>query len=136
MAQGLAKEEIRHEDLVLVGGVGVGEDIGALESLVAESEDIIDDEDGGGGVRGAGGVCEAGRVSGWELRRLWTREGGGDSQHFIPPLRSIYLPLGLYPFETAGGTLQHACNTTSSQYPYYKSNPINHIPPPHIHTWL
>ena len=56
MAQGLAEEEIRHEDLVLVGGVGVGEDVGALERLVAVSEDIIDDEDRGGSVGGAGGV--------------------------------------------------------------------------------
>lgn len=56
VAQGLAEEEIRHEDLVLVGGIGVGEDIGALESLVAETEDVIDDKDGGGGVGGAGGV--------------------------------------------------------------------------------
>ena len=56
MAQGLAEEEIRHEDLVLVGGIGVGEDIGALDGLVAETEYVIDDEDGGGGVGGAGGV--------------------------------------------------------------------------------
>ena len=56
MAQGLAEKEIRHEDLVLVGGVGVGEDIGALECLVAETEDIIDDKDSGGGVGGARGV--------------------------------------------------------------------------------
>ena len=34
----------------------MGEDIGALESLVAETEDVIDDKDGGGGVGGAGGV--------------------------------------------------------------------------------
>ena len=56
MAQGLAKEEIGHEDLVLVGGVGVGEDIRALDSLVAETEDVIDYEDGGVGAGGAGGV--------------------------------------------------------------------------------
>ena len=56
MAQGLAEKEIRHEDLVLVGGVGVGEDIGALDGLVAEAEDVIDDEDGGGSVRRPGAV--------------------------------------------------------------------------------
>ena len=37
-----AIEEIRHEDLVLVLVVGVGDDIGALEGLVEEPEDIID----------------------------------------------------------------------------------------------
>ena len=68
MAQGLAEEEIRHEDLVLVGGVGMGEYIGALEGLIAESENIIDDEDGGGSVGGAGGVYEAGGVIGGDLK--------------------------------------------------------------------
>ena len=65
-----------------------------------------------------------------ELRR-------GDEQHFIPPLRSIYLPLGLYPLLTAGGTLQHACTTISSQSPYHKSK-SNLIPSstPLIHTYL
>ena len=33
---------------------------------------------------------------------------GGDEQHFMPLLRSMYFPLGLYPLDTAGGTLQHA----------------------------
>ena len=56
MAQGLAEEEIRHEDLVLVRGVGMGEDVGALKGLVAESKDVIDDEDGAGGVGGPGAV--------------------------------------------------------------------------------
>lgn len=57
MAQGLAEEEIRHKHLILVGGVGVGEDVGALEGLVAEAEDVVDDEDGGGGVGGTGAIC-------------------------------------------------------------------------------
>ena len=69
MGQGFAEEEIRHEYLILVGGVGVGEDVGALEGLVAEAEDVVDDEDGGGGVGGAGGVCEVGLV-------VW--RGGGE----------------------------------------------------------
>lgn len=69
MAQGLAEEEIRHEDLVLVGGVGVGEDVGALDGLVAVAEDVIDDEDGGGGVGGAGCVYEAGGISGGNCPR-------------------------------------------------------------------
>ena len=54
----------------------MGEDIGALEGLVAESEDIIDDENGGGGVGWAGGVYEADGVSSdGKSRRLGTLEG-------------------------------------------------------------
>ncbi len=49
MRQGLAVEEVRQEDLVLVGGVGVGEDVGALDGLRAVAEDVVDYEDGGGG---------------------------------------------------------------------------------------
>ena len=56
MAERFPEEEIRHEHLILVGGIGVGEDVGALEGLVAEAEDVVDDEDGGGGVGGTGGV--------------------------------------------------------------------------------
>ena len=52
-------------------------------------------------------VSKAGLVVG--TGRRGTRDGRGDVQHFMPPLRSIYLPLGLYPLDTAGGTLQHAC---------------------------
>ena len=55
--EGFAEEEVGHEDLVLVGGVGVGEDVGALEGLGREAKDVVDDEDGGGGVGGAGGVA-------------------------------------------------------------------------------
>ncbi len=39
----LAEEEIRDEDLVLVLFVGVCEDVGTLECLFAEAEDVIDD---------------------------------------------------------------------------------------------
>jgi len=49
-------KEIGHEDLVLVRGIGVGEDVGALDRLGAVAEDVVDDEDGGGGGGGAGGV--------------------------------------------------------------------------------
>ncbi len=34
----------------------MGEDVGALDGLVAEPEDVVDDEDGAGGAGGAGGV--------------------------------------------------------------------------------
>ena len=57
MGEGFAEEEVGHEDLVLVRGVGVREDVGALEGLGREAEDVVDDEDGGGGVGGAGGVA-------------------------------------------------------------------------------
>jgi len=52
---GLALEEVGDENLVLCR-VGVGEDVSALESLVEEAEDVIDDEDAGLCVFGAGGV--------------------------------------------------------------------------------
>lgn len=54
--EGFALEEVWHEDLVLVVLVGVGEDVGALEGLGTEAEDVIDDEDGRGGGGGPGGV--------------------------------------------------------------------------------
>lgn len=57
MLHGLAVEEVRHEEAVLVGAVvGVGEDVGALDALRREAEDVEDDEDGGGGGRGTGNV--------------------------------------------------------------------------------
>ena len=43
---GLFAEEARHEDAVAVLFVRVGEDVGALEDLVAEAEDVVEDEDG------------------------------------------------------------------------------------------
>jgi len=39
---GVALEEVGNEDLVGVLGVAVGEDVGALEGLVAEAEDVVD----------------------------------------------------------------------------------------------
>lgn len=63
--EGLAAEEVRHEDLVFVGGVAavaVGEDVGALQGLRGVAEDVVDDEDGGGGVRGADGVYDGGKT--------------------------------------------------------------------------
>lgn len=41
-------------------GVSVGENVGALDCLVRVSEDVVDDEDGGGGVGGAGSVLGGG----------------------------------------------------------------------------
>ena len=35
----------------------MGEDVGALDGLRREAEDVIDDEDGGGGVGWTGGVA-------------------------------------------------------------------------------
>ena len=57
MGQRFAEEEVGHEDAVGVFGFGVGEDVGALDGLRGEAEDVVDDEDGGGGVRGARGVA-------------------------------------------------------------------------------
>lgn len=78
MVHGLAVEEVRDEDAVLVGAVvGVGEDVGALDALRGEAEDVEDDEDGGGGGGGAGGVCfgEVYWVSGWRV--------GGDGKGVV-----------------------------------------------------
>ena len=57
MREGFAEEEVRYEDSVLVAGVGVGEDVGALDGLGGETEDVVNDEDGGCGGGGAGGVA-------------------------------------------------------------------------------
>lgn len=56
MRNRLAVEEVGHEDLVLVRGVGVSEDVCALDGLRAVTEDVVDDKNGGGGGGGAGGV--------------------------------------------------------------------------------
>lgn len=49
MRQRFAVEEVGDEDAILVlsvVGVGVGEDVGALEDLGGEAEDVGDEEDG------------------------------------------------------------------------------------------
>lgn len=35
----------------------MGEDVGALQRLGEEAEDVVDEQDGGVGGRGAGDVC-------------------------------------------------------------------------------
>ena len=45
---GLAVKEVRHEDVVLVFFVGVGEDVGPLQILREEAKDVVDNEDRGG----------------------------------------------------------------------------------------
>lgn len=43
MRERFTVEEVGHEDAVLVVGVvGVGEDVGALEGLGGEAEDVVD----------------------------------------------------------------------------------------------
>lgn len=61
-----AEEEVGHEDAVgvLLGGGGVREDVGALDRLRGEAEDVVDDEDRGGSVRGSGGVAFHGVAAG------------------------------------------------------------------------
>lgn len=77
--EGFAEEEVGHEDLVLVAGVGVGEDVGALDGLGGEAEDVVDDEDGGGGVGGAGGVAlHAVEVDVFALLLVALGDGGRD----------------------------------------------------------
>lgn len=57
LGEGLAEEEVGHEDLVLVFGIGMCEDVSALDYLGREAKDVVDDQDGGGGVGRAGGVA-------------------------------------------------------------------------------
>ncbi len=79
MREGLAEEEVGHEDLVLVAGVGVCEDVRALERLGREAEDVVDDEDGGRGVGGTGGVAlHAIEVDVFALLFVALRDGGRD----------------------------------------------------------
>ena len=47
---GLAVEEVGHDDQGGLFAVAVCEDVGALESLGEEAKDVVDDEDGAGGV--------------------------------------------------------------------------------------
>lgn len=53
---GLALEPVGDQHAVLLLA-GLGEDIGALDGLGEEAEDVHDDEDALLGVGGAGGVC-------------------------------------------------------------------------------
>ena len=58
----LAEEEVGHEDavpvvVVLGAGGGVREDVGALDPLRGEAEDVVDDEDCGGRVGGSRGIA-------------------------------------------------------------------------------
>ena len=52
----VALEEIRDEDLVLVMFIRGGEDVGALDGLVEEAEDVVDVEEGFGGVCWTGDI--------------------------------------------------------------------------------
>lgn len=77
----LAHEEIGHEYLVLMAAtaIGMGQDIGTLNDLVAVAEDVIDYEDGGCGTAGPGGVTL--HAIEFDVFTLWTvalRYGWGD----------------------------------------------------------
>lgn len=76
VAHRFAVEKVGHEDLVLVGGVGVGKDIGALDGLMAVPEYVINDEDGGGSVGRAGSIYYKGR----DIRRAWDFRGNGEGE--------------------------------------------------------
>jgi hypothetical protein len=52
----LALEPVGHVNLVLLLLVAVGENVGTLESLVKVAKDVVDDDNGLCGVRGAGDV--------------------------------------------------------------------------------
>lgn len=61
-----AFEEIGHEYLVFVAVVGGGEDVGALDGLGEVAEDVVDVEEGFGGIGGAGYVWRERSIS-WGL---------------------------------------------------------------------
>lgn len=52
----VALKPVGHEDLVLLVLVRGGEDIGTLESLREEAEDVVDDQNALFGRRGASGI--------------------------------------------------------------------------------
>jgi hypothetical protein len=52
----VAVEEVRHEDAVRALVVAGGKDVGALQRLREEAEDVVDDEDAVGGLLVAGRV--------------------------------------------------------------------------------
>lgn len=54
MLGGLAVEEIWHQD---EGVQSRGEEVGALEGLAGQSENVVDVDDTGGSIAGAGDVC-------------------------------------------------------------------------------
>lgn len=59
------------KDSLVVLIVGVSEDVGALQALRGEAEDVVDDEDGAFGVGGACGVCAEERRSVDERSKGW-----------------------------------------------------------------
>ena len=52
-----ALKKVRHENLVLLLLVCVGENVGTLECLREEAKDVIDDQDTGLRILGASGIC-------------------------------------------------------------------------------
>lgn len=69
-----------HEDHVAGVGVAVGEDVGALDGLWVEAEDVVDAEDGngcGGGARHVG--LEAIELDVFTLRGVVLGDHGRDS---------------------------------------------------------
>ena len=82
---GVALEEIGHDDEVAVGGELVGDELG-VDELMADH--VGEDDDGDGGVLGLGVGDVGGDLgvwSGWEIERIWQ---GGD----ILPLMVLSSP--------------------------------------------
>jgi len=70
---GVALEEIGHDDEVAVGGELVGDELG-VDELMADH--VGEDDDGGGGVLGLGVRNVGGDLRGWldrEIERVWRR---------------------------------------------------------------
>lgn len=51
-----ALQKVGDQDIVLVGFLTGGQDVGALDRLVREAEDVVDGDDALGGIRRAGDI--------------------------------------------------------------------------------
>lgn len=91
----------RHEDLVLVLLICVSKNIGTLDSLREETENVVDDENGTLRTARASDVClhAIARALVRQVYRLLDR---------TDPYMVIHSPFSLYPLDTTGGTVQQA----------------------------
>lgn len=89
-----------HEDLVLVLLVGVGKDVGTLERLREETEDVVDDKQSALCVTWA---CSVRLHTITEARLEKGPRYSIKLSHMV-----IHSPFSLYPLDTTGGTVQQA----------------------------
>jgi hypothetical protein len=73
----VALEPVRYEHLVLVVRITSGQDIGALDSLIEITEDVINGDDALGGVSWTSNIC----IGGWLAVELNGRRAALTSLH-------------------------------------------------------